>query len=431
MDWDGGMSTAFGLDDFMGGGSVSLRHVYEKPNQVEVHRNFQLGLGQLKKSKKLAKRIGGVDEGESTRKGVFGFITFIISMEPIVFSMDAREPYYRWLTVDVLEGHKLCPLKKKGSNDTVVNVMVGGHKVKNAKNNQITTKPVFDSLNPKWGQRFEFQLTEGQYSVTFTVNNKTLKKDQQRMGRVLLPLRDVSGFRYFDQERGTEMFRLPLHTAGGLGEITVALAISDYLREPTKVVCKSCGTPSASLKCGDPKCQFVDEKARQFPAYLLVTVLKASNLRAADGVLKGSSDPFTVVEIGPQRKRTKTVKNSLQPIWEERVMEFCIRDVFASMDVTVYDQDDGGKQEFLGRVRIPLLQIQPGIREITYALKDKKCLTRAQGEIRLRLDFMVFDEWKARMGIFEPRYMIGASLKVYRGEHPGVASSTSWCRFLH
>ena len=183
----------------------------------------------------------------------------------------------------------------------------------------------------------------------------------------------------------------------------MALAISDYLREPAKVTCKECGKLSESLKCSDPKCQFVDEKARQFPAYLLVTVLKASNLKAADGVVRQTSDPFTVVEIGPQRKRTKEIKNSLQPIWEERIMEFGIRDVFASMDVTVYDQDDGGKQEFLGRVRIPLLQIQPGSREITYALKDKKCLSRAKGEIRLRLDFMIFDEWKARMGIFEPR----------------------------
>ena len=191
MDWDGGMSTTFGLDDFMGGGSVSLAHIREHPNQVEVHRNFQLGLGQHKRSKKLAKRIGGVDEGESTRKGVFGFITFIISMEPIVLSTDPKKPYYRWLTVDVLEGHNLCPLTKKGSNDTSVNVMVGGHKVKHAKNSQVTTKTVFDSLNPKWQQRFDFQLTEGQYSVTFTVNNKNMKKDRQRMGRVLLPLRDL------------------------------------------------------------------------------------------------------------------------------------------------------------------------------------------------------------------------------------------------
>ena len=46
-----------------------------------------------------------------------------------------------------------------------------------------------------------------------------------------------------------------------------------------------------------------------------VSVISASGLRAAD--MTGTSDPFTVVELGNQRLRTRTLARSLEPIWEE------------------------------------------------------------------------------------------------------------------
>lgn len=52
-----------------------------------------------------------------------------------------------------------------------------------------------------------------------------------------------------------------------------------------------------------------------------VHVVEAKELVAMDtvmmGLVKGKSDPYAILRVGNQRFRTKTIKESLNPRWNE------------------------------------------------------------------------------------------------------------------
>ena len=56
-----------------------------------------------------------------------------------------------------------------------------------------------------------------------------------------------------------------------------------------------------------------------------------------------------------------------------------VKDITAVLECTVYDQDRNHVVEFLGKVAIPLINIENGIKR-WYTLKDKECRYRAKGK---------------------------------------------------
>ncbi|XP_056610122.1 extended synaptotagmin-3 [Triplophysa dalaica] len=83
-----------------------------------------------------------------------------------------------------------------------------------------------------------------------------------------------------------------------------------------------------------------------------VHVLEAKNLVAKDthmmGLVKGKSDPYTVLRVGNKQFKTKTIKETLNPCWNE-VYEFVIHEAPGQeLEVEVYDEDTDA-DDFLGR----------------------------------------------------------------------------------
>lgn len=78
-----------------------------------------------------------------------------------------------------------------------------------------------------------------------------------------------------------------------------------------------------------------------------------------------------------------------------------IWDIHDVLDITVYDEDKRGAPEFLGRVKIPLLQITPQEKRM-YQLKNKSLEGRAKGHLILTLDF-VFNPIRSAVRTINPR----------------------------
>lgn len=55
-----------------------------------------------------------------------------------------------------------------------------------------------------------------------------------------------------------------------------------------------------------------------------------------------------------------------------------VKDISSILEITVYDEDNDHKVEFLGKLAVPLLTIRNGEKR-WYALKDKKMRARAKG----------------------------------------------------
>jgi hypothetical protein len=89
--------------------------------------------------------------------------------------------------------------------------------------------------------------------------------------------------------------------------------------------------------------------SRTIPTKLSITVKKAFRLRDCDQV--GLSDPYAVVKLGDQTKRTKTIPGSLNPVWNE-TFEFMSK-VGDTINLSLWDED-AFKDESLGNLVLPV-----------------------------------------------------------------------------
>jgi hypothetical protein len=93
-----------------------------------------------------------------------------------------------------------------------------------------------------------------------------------------------------------------------------------------------------------------------------VFVYSASDLRDADYLLGGKSDPYCEIQIPGKREskvKTKVKNGTLNPVWDQ---EFEIKDWTPGdpLEFTVYDQDlGGGSRDFLGKYTLVSGQFHP------------------------------------------------------------------------
>lgn len=88
-------------------------------------------------------------------------------------------------------------------------------------------------------------------------------------------------------------------------------------------------------------------------------IIKADNVPAADR--SGYSDPYTLIYLnGEKAFKTKTVKKTLNPVWNEKFEVEVLSRTAADFVFEVYDWDIGpGDDDFLGRVKVDLTKLEP------------------------------------------------------------------------
>ncbi|KAK2850419.1 hypothetical protein Q7C36_009202 [Tachysurus vachellii] len=106
----------------------------------------------------------------------------------------------------------------------------------------------------------------------------------------------------------------------------------------------------------------VDEMRFPLPRGVVrVHVLEGKDLKAMDtvmmGLAKGKSDPYVVLTVGNQRFKTKTIKETLNPKWDE-VYEFVIHEAPGQeLEVELYDEDTD-KDDFMGRFKLDFGEVR-------------------------------------------------------------------------
>ncbi|KAF7531281.1 hypothetical protein G7054_g9026 [Neopestalotiopsis clavispora] len=125
---------------------------------------------------------------------------------------------------------------------------------------------------------------------------------------------------------------------------------------------------------------------------LRVDVLDATDLPAADS--NGKSDPYAKFEFNGQDVfKTKTVKKTLNPTWNEYFEIPVPSRTAAKFGVKVYDYDFADKPDYLGGASINLEHLDP------FKAKEVKLLLDGKsGSIRLRLLFRPDYVTRARLG---------------------------------
>ncbi|XP_068422648.1 multiple C2 and transmembrane domain-containing protein 1 isoform X5 [Clinocottus analis] len=283
------------------------------------------------------------------------------------------------VSLSLIEGRSLQPMDANGLSDPYVKFKMGHQKYK--------SKTIPKTLNPQWREQFDFHLYEEQGGyVDITVWDKDAGKKDDFMGRCTIDLSHLP-------KEHTHKLDLPLEEGEGVLVLLVTL------------------TASAAVSISDLSVNMLDERHHITQRYSLwrsfhnlkdvgvvqVKVIRAEGLMAAD--VTGKSDPFCVVELSNDRLQTHTVYKNLNPEWN-KVFTFNVKDIHSVLEVTVYDEDRDRSADFLGKVAIPLLNIQNGERK-AYALKSKELTGPTKGVIFLEID-VIFNAVKAGLRTLIP-----------------------------
>ncbi|KAA8592892.1 hypothetical protein FQN60_018347, partial [Etheostoma spectabile] len=364
----------FGLqDDFMGSAYLHLESL-EHQRTMDVTLDLkdpqypENNLGSLELAVTLSPKEGDVrDAYQSMRLS------------------DVHRKAQLWrgiVSISLIEGCNLQPMDANGLSDPYVKFRMGHQKYK--------SKTISKTLNPQWREQFDFHMYEEQGGyVDITVWDKDAGKKDDFMGRCTINLSHLS-------KEHTHKLDLPLEEGEGVLVLLVTL------------------TASAAVSISDLSVNMLDdpqERHQIMQRYSLwrsfnnlkdvgvvqVKVIRAEGLMAAD--VTGKSDPFCVVELSNDRLQTHTVYKNLNPEWN-KVFTFNVKDIHSVLEVTVYDEDRDRSADFLGKVAIPLLNIQNGERK-AYALKSKELTGPTKGVIFLEID-VIFNAVKAGLGTLIP-----------------------------
>ncbi|XP_053726968.1 multiple C2 and transmembrane domain-containing protein 1 isoform X3 [Synchiropus splendidus] len=377
----------FGLqDDFMGSAYLYLESL-EHQRTLDVTLDLKdpqypdQNLGSLELSVNLSPREGDVRDATMLLRRNWKRSSKYQSMR----LSDVHRKAQLWrgiVSISLIEGRGLQPMDANGLSDPYVKFRMGHQKYK--------SKTIAKTLNPQWREQFDFHLYEEQGGyVDITLWDKDAGKKDDFMGRCTIDLSLLS-------KEHTHRLDLPLEEGEGVLVLLVTL------------------TASAAVSISDLSVNMLDdshERRQITQRYSLwrsfhnlkdvgmvqVKVIRAEGLMAAD--VTGKSDPFCVVELSNDRLQTHTVYKNLNPEWN-KVFTFNVKDIHSVLEVTVYDEDRDRSADFLGKVAIPLLNIQNGERK-AYVLKSKELTGPTKGVIFLEID-VIFNAVKAGLRTLIP-----------------------------
>lgn len=122
----------------------------------------------------------------------------------------------------------------------------------------------------------------------------------------------------------------------------------------------------------------------EFVGLIKVNIIRGTNLAVRDVM---SSDPYVILNLGHQSMKTKVIKSSLNPVWNERLL-LSIPDPIPPLKLQVYDKDTFTTDDRMGEAEI---NIQPLV-----------AAARAY-ETKSITDTAELNKWLAKDGIWIPR----------------------------
>jgi len=130
-------------------------------------------------------------------------------------------------------------------------------------------------------------------------------------------------------------------------------------------------------------------------AILSVRVVEARDLKPMD--ITGKSDPYCVLRFTNQTQKSNYIKQELNPVWNE-VFTFDVETGKETMEITVFDKDDFGSDDFEGRCEFDLDEFKDQApHDVWLDLEAENPAVAWQGKIRLVIQY-VFSKTKMLTG---------------------------------
>ncbi|KAJ8920620.1 hypothetical protein NQ315_004759 [Exocentrus adspersus] len=177
----------------------------------------------------------------------------------------------------------------------------------------------------------------------------------------------------------------------GIADVLDMPGLSDILRRiVVETVASMMVLPNKfPIKLSD-EVEAVELKAPEPEGVLRVHVVEARHLMKKDiSVLgKGKSDPYAVITVGAQEFKTKVIDNSVDPKWDYWCEFQILESNGQQLYVHLWDKDDTGDDESLGRATIEISNIvKKGFDDMWVTLEQAK-----HGMVHLRLSWLTLSK---------------------------------------
>uniref|UniRef100_A0AAY5K5K5 C2 domain-containing protein n=1 Tax=Esox lucius TaxID=8010 RepID=A0AAY5K5K5_ESOLU len=282
------------------------------------------------------------------------------------------------VSISLIEGRNLCPMDPNGLSDPYAKFRLGNQKYKSK------------TLCPQWREQFDLHLYEETGGILdISVWDKDTGRRDDFIGGCTLDLSTLA-------KEHTHRLELPLQESRGSVVLLVTLTATSHV-SIAELSLTPLDNPQERKEIMRRYGMLHSLSNMKDVGIVQVKVLRAEGLMAAD--VTGKSDPFCVLELNNDRLRTHTVYKNLNPEWN-KVFTFNVKDIHLVLEVTVFDEDRDRSADFLGKVAIPLLNIQNGEQK-SYVLKNKELTGPTKGLLYMESD-VIYSTVKAGLRTIVP-----------------------------
>ncbi|CAF3843589.1 unnamed protein product, partial [Didymodactylos carnosus] len=266
-------------------------------------------------------------------------------------SPEVLETRHYGVNVHLIRGKDLAIKDFWGSSDPYV-------KFTYKKSLVYKSQTMFKNLNPIWDEKFEFFIDNRSIPLVLSIFDYDRAIRDDPMGNITIDLSKLELEKVhelsleIDNENRTD-------DKVGLIRLNIQLTpkSTEYREEMVRSISQQ-APQSADVK------KPIANKTVAWNKIVEVLLVEGKNLLSMDA--NGKADPYVRMKLGVERYRSKTIRKSLNPLWQQQFLFYIFETSVPPLEVTVWDYDGGGnKDEFMGRGVCQLSNLRE---EITHKL---------------------------------------------------------------
>ncbi|XP_063432258.1 multiple C2 and transmembrane domain-containing protein 1-like isoform X3 [Mytilus trossulus] len=257
------------------------------------------------------------------------------------------------LEIILKEGRDLVIRDSSGTSDPYVKFKLGNKMLHKS-------KTVYKNLNPQWNETFHLLIEDLFQPVQLQVYDYDRGRFDDPMGSAdidlsLIELNESSEIKLELSDGGKEEYMGYL-----LLQCTLTPKTSPSTRKSKAQRWYTQSSRVKSTRMGDAAKKM---KNQIWTGVVTIVLVEGSNLIAMDD--NGFSDPYVKFKLGTEKYKSKHKLKTLNPRWLEQFDLRMFDDQSNLLELSVYDHDSRGRDDFMGRAVIDLSGIE---KEVTHTI---------------------------------------------------------------
>ncbi|KAM6104814.1 LOW QUALITY PROTEIN: multiple C2 and transmembrane domain-containing protein 1 [Pterocles gutturalis] len=269
------------------------------------------------------------------------------------------DPGMYQLDITLRRGQNLAARDRGGTSDPYVKFKLGGKEV-------FRSKTIHKNLNPVWEEKACILIDNPREPLYIKVFDYDFGLQDDFIGSAFLDLTALELNRQTDVTLSLKDPHYPDHDLGSI-LLSVLLAPKEDQREATMLMRKSWKRSSKfqtqSLRLSD-----LHRKSQLWRGIVSITLIEGRELKAMDA--NGLSDPYVKFRLGHQKYKSKIVPKTLNPQWREQFDFHLYEERGGIIDITVWGQDAGKKDDFIGRCQVDLSTLSKATHKLEMPLEE-------------------------------------------------------------